>query len=96
MNLDGVDKKEASRKSAEARKAASDAINAKGRATDRRKPGEIRTRKDSIASFCSECITSYGLDTGGYGSVLNAIRMCTSTECHLYPWRTGKLEVDNG
>ena len=94
MNLDGVDKKEASRKSAEARKAASDAINAKGRATDRRKPGEIRTRKDSITSFCSECITSYGLDTGGYGSVLNAIRMCTSTNCHLYPWRTGKLEVD--
>ena len=94
MNLDGVDKKEASRKSAEARKAASDAINAKGRATDRRKPGEIRNRRDSITSFCSECITSYGLDVGGYGSVLNAIRMCTSTECHLYPWRTGKLDTE--
>ena len=94
MSFDDLDMEEVHRKSAEARKAASDAINTKGRATDRRKPGEIRTRKDSITSFCSECITSYGLDVGGYGSVLNAIRMCTSTECHLYPWRTGNLDTD--
>ena len=96
MGFDNVDLEDAHRKSAEARKVAAEAINAKGRATDRRKPGEIRTRKDSITSFCSECITSYGDDIGGYGSILNAIRMCTATECHLYPWRTGKLEVDNG
>ena len=94
MGFDNIDLANRRIAQAEAARKRADAINAKGRATDRRKLGEIRNRKDSITSFCSECITSYGLDVGGYGSVLNAIRMCTSTECHLYPWRTGKIEVD--
>ena len=96
MAFDTVDLEKRKAARAEAAKITSEAVNTKGRATDRRKTGEIRNRKDSITSFCSECITSYGLDTGGYGTILNAIRMCTATECHLYPWRTGKLEVDNG
>ena len=94
MAFDNVDRKKAAEARKEALKRITEAINAKGTASDRRKPGEVRTRKDSIRSFCSECITSYGLDVGGYGSVLNAIRMCTSTECHLYPWRTGNLDTD--
>ena len=96
MVFDNVDLVNRRIAQAEAARKRTEAVNMKGRATDRRKTGEIRNRKDSITSFCSECITSYGLDTGGYGTILNAIRMCTATECHLYPWRTGKLEVDNG
>ena len=71
------------------------AINAKGRAKDRRVPGECRTRKDAIQSFCSECITSYGLDNGGHGSILAAIVACECQECHLWPWRRGKLVFDD-
>ena len=94
MVLEHVDYGKALEARKEALKKTAEAINAKGRATDRRQDGEVRNRRDSITSFCSECITSYGLDTGGYGSVLNSIRMCTSPECHLYPWRTGKLQED--
>ena len=94
MAFDNVDLEIRKAAVAEAAKKRAEAINTKGRATDRRQDGEVRNRRDSITSFCSECITSYGLDVGGYGSVLNAIRMCTSTECHLYPWRTGKLDTD--
>ena len=94
MGLPGVDYDKAAKARKAAAKKRAETINASGRATDRRKPDEVRNTGDSITSFCSECITSYGLDTGGYGSVLNAIRMCTATECHLYPWRTGKLEID--
>ena len=94
MALEYVDYGMAAEARKEATKNAAEIINTKGRATDRRKAGEVRNRGDSITSFCSECITSYGDDTGGYGGILNAIRMCTATECHLYPWRTGKLETD--
>ena len=94
MGLPGVDYDKATKARLEAAGKRKEMINASSRATDRRKPDEVRNAGDSITSFCSECITSYGLDTGGYGSVLNAIRMCTTTECHLYPWRTGKLEID--
>jgi hypothetical protein len=94
MFLEDVDRQEAARLSSEARKRASDAITHKGRAKDRRQPGECRRPQDAITSFCSECITMYGLDTGGHGSILNAIRGCTAKECHLWPWRTGKLVVD--
>jgi hypothetical protein len=63
-----------------------------GRAKNRREPGELRTRSDAIQSFCSECITGYGLDCGGAGSVKAAIKCCTSTKCHLWPWRLGALD----
>ena len=66
----------------------------KGRARDRREPGEIRSRKDAVMSFCSECITAYGLDCGGHGGVAAAIRACPSTKCHLWPWRNGPIEID--
>jgi len=94
MALEHIDYDKALEARKEAIKKAAEIINVKGRATDRRKAGEVRNRRDSITSFCSECITSYGDDIGGYGTILNAIRMCTATECHLYPWRTGKLETD--
>ena len=94
MVLKGIDYDKAAEARLIAAKERSAAINTKGRATDRRKAGDIRNRRDSITSFCSECITSYGDDISGYGSILNAIRMCTATECHLYPWRTGKLDID--
>lgn len=70
------------------------AINTKGRAKDRRSSGEVRNRRDSIMSFCSECITAYGLDVGGNGSVAAAVRACPSVECHLYPWRNGKIDEE--
>lgn len=94
MGLKGVDYKVAIEKSREAKKRNAEAVTIKGRATDRRKPGEVRSPKDAITSFCSECITMYGLDVGGTGSVLNAIKACDCQECHLWPWRTGKLEVE--
>ena len=92
MGMEHIDRDKAAKALQEARKRHSNAVNTKGRAGDRRKPGEIRNRGDSIKSFCSECITSYGLDTGGAGGTQAAIRACASTECHLYPWRLGKLD----
>ena len=91
-NLEGVDKEMASKAAQEARKATSRAINAKGRATERRQPGEVRSRKDAIRSFCSECITMYGLDNGDAGTIKGAIEACPATECHLWPWRGGPLD----
>lgn len=92
MAFNGVDRDAAVKAATEAKRRKAAAITASGRALDRRQQGEIRSPQDSITSFCSECITGYGLDVGGHGSVLNAIRECTSKECHLYPWRTGKLD----
>ena len=92
MAFDGVDKEAAAKKSQETRKRRRALINAKGRARDRRRADEIRSPRDSIISFCTECITAYGLDVGGAGSVAEAINRCTAPECHLYPWRNGKLE----
>ena len=63
-----------------------------GRAENRRRPGELRSRKDAIRSFCSECITGYGDDVGGNGSILGAIRACAAWECHLWPWRLGAVD----
>lgn len=84
---------EIQQKALEARKEAllakKEMVNKNGRAKDRRLPGEARNISDSVASFCSECITGYGDDTGGAGSVFRAIEACNSKECHLFPWRGG-------
>ena len=94
MGIKDVDREKAAEASKKAIKRRSEAVNARGRATDRRQDGEVRSRKDSITSFCSECITSYGDDVGGHGSIKNAIRHCPATECHLWPWRLGTLDLD--
>ena len=94
MMFEGVDTEARAEAIAEAKRRKAASITHTGRAKDRRQPGECRRPQDAITSFCSECITMYGLDTGGHGSILNAIRECTAKECHLWPWRTGKLVVD--
>lgn len=94
MGLKGVDYDELVEKRVKAQKRASAAINTKGRATDRRQRGEIRSRRDAIISFCTECMTSYGDDNGGCGTIAAAIRDCCAPECHLYPWRCGPLDVE--
>ena len=71
-----------------------EAINQTGRARARREPGDARNVLDSIASFCSACITAYGLDTAGDGSVKAAIEACTAPPCHLYPWRGGTFHAE--
>jgi len=96
MGLKGVDYDKLAEKRSEVRKRRSSLVNAKGRAGDRRQPGEVRSRGDAIKSFCSECITSYGLDTGDAGSVKATIEACFCTECHLWPWRNGPLDEDAG
>jgi hypothetical protein len=92
MGFDWVNEEKRLKASIEASKKRKERINARGRARDRRKAGEVRSPQDSIISFCTECITGYGLDVGGAGSVAEAINRCTAPECHLYPWRNGKLE----
>lgn len=69
-----------------------EAVNTKGRASDRRKPGECRNQPDSIASFCAECM-GYETDPG-QGTMAHIIETCVATECHLYPWRGGKLHAE--
>ena len=91
--FDNIDVKARAEAIAEAKRKKSAAITAKGRATDRRS-GETRSPQDAITSFCSECITSYGLDVAGHGSVLGAITACDTLECHLWPWRRGRLVFD--
>ena len=54
----------------------------------RRKPKEVVTRSAAIQAHCRECM---GWDSGGLGSVAEAVRVCTAPECWLYPWRNGKL-----
>ena len=95
MGFDNVDieKRKIAQQIARDRKKA--AVNTVGRAKDRRVSGECRSRGDAITSFCSECITSYGLDVGGHGSILDAITACECQECHLWPWRRGKLVFDD-
>ena len=70
-------------------------INKTGRARDRRLPGDCRNLQDSLASFCSECITGYGDDVGGAGSVFIAVELCKSKECHFWPWRNGKAHPED-
>ena len=79
----------------EASKARNGFVNKTGRARDRRMSGDVRNYKDSIASFCSECITGYGDDTGGAGSVFRAVEACTADKCHLWPWRNGKAHPED-
>ena len=93
MSFEDVDKDAAREASNRSRRMRADAITAKGRATDRRR-GENRAPQDAITSFCSECITMYGLDVGGDGSVLGAITACSCQECHLWPWRRGRMMFD--
>jgi hypothetical protein len=92
MAIEWIDREKAEAARKESMEKRRQAINAKGRARDRRKAGEVRNQRDSIISLCTECITGYGLDVGGAGSVAEAINRCTAPECHLYPWRNGKLE----
>jgi hypothetical protein len=92
-HFQNVDTEARARAIAEAKRKKAAAITARGRATDRRS-GENRTPQDAITSFCSECITMYGLDCGGHGGVLAAITACTCKECHLWPWRRGKMVFD--
>ena len=92
-HLMAVDPELRGKRISDAKKKKADAITAKGRATDRRR-GENRTPQDAITSFCSECITMYGLDVGGNGSVLGAITACSCQECHLWPWRRGRMMFD--
>jgi len=72
-----------------------EAINTTGRARARREPGDARNPADSIASHCCECITGFGDDVGGHGSVHAAIEACTSPLCHLWPWRDGGFHADD-
>ncbi len=57
----------------------------------RRKPDEVVTRSAAIQAHCRECM---GWDSGGLGSVAEAVRECTAPECWLYPWRNGKLSIE--
>ena len=88
-----IDTEARARAIADSKRKKSAAITARGRATDRRR-GENRNPQDAITSFCSECITMYGLDVGGNGSVLGAITACSCQECHLWPWRRGRMMFD--
>jgi hypothetical protein len=63
-------------------------------AKGRRQPGEARPVMVSVASFCSECMTSYGDDCGGAPNVRAAVEGCTCRECHLWPWRYGKARPE--
>jgi hypothetical protein len=89
----GVDEEKRVEALARSQRMRSAAITAKGRATDRRND-ENRPPQDAITSFCSECITGYGLDIGGHGSLLAAVVACPATECHLWPWRRGRMVFD--
>ena len=73
-----------------AAKARREMVNVKTVATGRRRSGDVRPIRVSVASFCSECSTGYGLDCGGFQTKKQAIEACTSRKCHLWPWRGGR------
>lgn len=55
----------------------------------RREPGEVVTRSASIQNHCRECL---GWDSGGAGTLAEAVRDCCSPGCWLWPWRNGPLD----
>lgn len=60
-------------------------INFKKVVMRRRKQNEIPSLRVAIRNHCLECM---GYQTG-------EVPICTSPECWLYPWRMGKLTLDN-
>lgn len=57
----------------------------------RRRSGEVVTRSASIQAHCRECV---GWDSGGLGSVAEAVRRCQARECWLWVYRNGRLDRD--
>ena len=55
----------------------------------RRELGEVVTRSASIQAHCRECV---GWDSGGLGSVAEAVRQCQARVCWLWPYRNGKVD----
>jgi hypothetical protein len=59
----------------------------------RRHEGESVTRSAAIQAHCRECV---GWDSGGLGSVAEAVRQCPSSGCWLWPYRNGALHREGG
>lgn len=57
----------------------------------RRQPGEVPTPATAIQNQCRECM---GWDADGCGTLTNAIRQCSATECWLWPWRVRGLDPE--
>lgn len=55
----------------------------------RRQSGEVVTRSAAIQAHCRECV---GWDSGGLGSVAEAVRQCGARACWLWPYRNGKVD----
>jgi len=82
------DRIKAQAKANETRRRTKEAIDAKGIATCERL-GEVRSIQDSVRSKCADCV-SYNAD----GRASRLIRECDFWNCHLWPWRNGKLDLD--
>jgi hypothetical protein len=82
---------EARTKAAEARKARAEKINFRRLVRRRRHPSEVPTLPYAVQNYCRECM---GWDVGDSGSLPAAVFACTAPECWLYPWRNGKLTIE--
>jgi len=57
----------------------------------RRNPDEVVTRSAAIQNQYRGCMD---WNSGGLGSIAEAVRQCPATECWLWLWRNGALDPD--
>jgi len=91
MTIEDLHSEESKAKAAATRKERARMINMRRLVKRRREPGETPSMKCATQNFCRECM---GWDAAESGSLAQAIRECSAAECWLYPWRTGKLDVE--
>ena len=77
-------------KAAETRRLNAAKINNKKKLRRRRIKGEVSSMSIAIANMCRECM---GFEADGHSSLAQCVEECPATECHLWPWRTGRLDI---
>ena len=73
------------------RRLRSEAINNTKKLRRRRIKGEVSSLSAAIANMCRECM---GFESDEYPSLAAKVKDCPCVQCHLWPWRSGKLNTD--